>query len=276
MVVGKNTVIKKAISLRQRAPESTDEDFDWRKSHYTEVNSIDKIAALLKGKVALIFSDAPIHELKSIIESNKKPAAAKVGLVAPIDVSIPPGPTGLDPSQISFFHALNMSTKIQKGQIEIAKEFKVCTAGKKVANSEAVLLQKLNIKPFAYGMEIQFVFDEGTVLTPDIFNMDPNTIAEKFRKVATNMAALSLALGQPNALSVPHMIVNSFKNIASIALESGLTFKQLSGLSSGGASTGKKDAPKADNKKEAAKVVEEVKAEPEAAVDMGGMFDDEF
>ena len=174
-------------------------------------------------------------------------------MVAPIDVTIPPGPTGLDPSQISFFHALNMSTKIQKGQIEISKEFKVCTKGKKVGNSEAVLLQKLNIKPFAYGMEICYVFDEGTILTPEIFNMDPNSITEKFRSVATNMAALSLAIGQPNALSVPHMIVNSFKNLASIALESGLTFKQLSNLqSSGPATTGAKggEAPKKEEKKE--------------------------
>jgi large subunit ribosomal protein LP0 len=276
MVVGKNTVIKKAISLRQKAPETSDEDYDWRKSHYTEVNSIDKIAALLKGKVALIFSDTPVYELKPLIESNRKPAAAKVGMVAPIDVTIPPGPTGLDPSQISFFHALNMSTKIQKGQIEISKEFRVCTAGKKVANSEAVLCQKLNIKPFAYGMEILYVFDEGTVLTPEIFNMDPHTITEKFRKVANNMAALSLALGQPNALSVPHMIVNSFKNIASIALESGLTFKQLSGLSSGGASTGGKAeaAPKKDAKKEDAKAEVKEEVVPEQAVDMGGMFDE--
>jgi len=275
MVVGKNTVIKKAISLRMKAPESADEDYEWRKNHYTELNNIDKIAALLKGKVALIFSDTPVFELKPLIESNKKPAAAKVGMMAPIDVTIPPGPTGLDPSQISFFHALNMSTKIQKGQIEISKDFRVCTAGKRVGNSEAVLLQKLNIKPFAYGMEICYVFDEGTVLTPEIFNMDPNSIAEKFRKVATNMAALSLAIGQPNALSVPHMIVNSFKNVASIALETGLTFKQLSNVSSAPSGGKTEAAPKKEEggKKEAAKA--EVKEpEPEPAVDMGGMFDE--
>lgn len=30
-------------------------------------------------------------------------APARVGLVAPIDVVVPPGNTGLDPSQTSFF-----------------------------------------------------------------------------------------------------------------------------------------------------------------------------
>lgn len=222
---------------------------------YTEVTNLDKIANLLKGKLGLIFSDAPVYELKPLIESNKKPAAAKVGMVAPIDVTIPPGPTGLDPSQISFFHALNMSTKIQKGQIEISKDFKVCTAGKKVENSQAVLLQKLNIKPFAYGMEILYVWDNGTLLTPEIFNMNPNEILDKFRNHASKIASISLAIGQPNALSVPHMVVNSFKNIAAIALQAGLKFKQLENLSTGGGAApapkkedAKKEAPKKEGK----------------------------
>ncbi|KAB2596626.1 60S acidic ribosomal protein P0-like [Pyrus ussuriensis x Pyrus communis] len=41
-------------------------------------------------------------------------APARVGLVAPIDVVVPPGNTGLDPSQTSFFQVLNIPTKINK------------------------------------------------------------------------------------------------------------------------------------------------------------------
>jgi len=276
MVVGKNTVIKKAIALRMKEPVEGDEDYEFRKSKWSEVNNIDKLNTFLKGKVGLIFSDSAVFDLKPLIESNKKPAAAKVGMVAPIDVAIPPGPTGLDPSQISFFHALNMSTKIQKGQIEISKDFKVCTKGKKVGNSEAVLLQKLNIKPFAYGMEIQYVFDDGTILTPDIFNMNPADILDKFRSHASKIASVSLAIGQPNTLSVPHMIINSFKNIASIALETGISFKLLENMSKSssgpaptqaqaktGGAPAKKDEPKKDEPKD-----------EEAGIDMGGMFDD--
>jgi len=273
MIVGKNTVIKKAIALRGKEPVEEDGDFDVRKPLYTQVNNLDKISGLLKGKVGIIFSDAAIFDLKPIIEGNRKPAAAKVGMTAPIDVTIPPGPTGLDPSQISFFHALNMSTKIQKGQIEISKDFKVCTAGKKVENSAAVLLQKLNIKPFAYGMEILWVWDNGTLLTPEIFNMNPAEILGKFKSVASKVAAISLATGQPNALSLPHMIVNSFKNVAAIALQTGLKFKLLDNLSTGAAPAKTVAAKKEEPKKAEAKKEEKVE-EPEGAADLGGMFDD--
>jgi large subunit ribosomal protein LP0 len=273
MVCGKNTVVKKAIDIRLKGPEENDPDYEFRKTHYTKVPQIEKLLQCCKGKVGFIFSDAPIHELKPLIESNRIPAPAKVGTLAPLEVVIPPGPTGLDPSQISFFHTLNISTKIQKGQIEIVKEFKVCEKGKKIGNSEAAILQKLNIKPFAFGMEILFVYDDGAILTPDIFNVDPDTLLGKFRTAANQLAAISLAIGHPNALSISHMIKNGFKSLASIALETGIKIKALEGAAA--APVAGKTAAPTQAKQEAAKPVVEEKVEEEA-IDMGDMFGDDF
>jgi len=279
MVCGKNTVVKKAIDIRLKGPEENDPDYEFRKTHFTKVPQIEKLLALCKGKVGFIFSDTPVHELKPLIESNKNPAPAKVGTYAPIEVVIPPGPTGLDPSQISFFHTLNISTKIQKGQIEIVKEFRVCEKGKKIGNSEAAILQKLNIKPFAFGMEILSVYDDGSILTPEVFNLDPEALLGKIRAAANNIAAISLAIGRPNVLSIPHMIVNGFKNIAAIALETGIKLKQLENMSSapaGGAKGGAAAAP-TQAKQETAKPIVEERKEEEEAVDIGNMFgDDDF
>jgi large subunit ribosomal protein LP0 len=276
MIVGKNTVVSKAIALATKAPKEGEKGFDIRKDWFADNTQIHKLEALLKGKVGLIFSDAAVFEIKPIIEGNRKPAAAKVGMVAPIDVVVPPGPTGMDPSQISFFHALNMSTKINKGQIEITKEFKVCTTGKKVGNSESVLLQKLNIRPFSYGMEIYRVYDDGTILTPEIFNMNPADIISKFANAANKIAAISLAIGEANQLSTPHMILNGFKNIASIALASGLTFKALEGLQSGSSAPAKTET-KVEEKKPEAKKEEAPKEEEQLDLGGGGLFgDDDF
>jgi len=59
---------------------------------------LEQLSGLCRGKVGLIFSDAPVFELRPLVESNKVPTAARVGSLAPIDVVIPPGPTGMDPS----------------------------------------------------------------------------------------------------------------------------------------------------------------------------------
>lgn len=175
----------------------------------------------LKNKVAIIFSDAPVFELKNKIEANKIPTEARVGVVSPIDYSVPPGPTGLDPSQINFFHALNISTKIVKGQIEITKDFKVCTKGKKIKASEAALLKKLNMKPFEYGMKINCVYDEGAIVPEEIINIDPSTLLDKFQIGVQNITGLSLGSGYAIEATIPLIIGNSFRNIAALSISSG-------------------------------------------------------
>jgi len=275
MVCGKNTVVKKAIDIRLNPPKEDDPDFEFRKPLFTKVPQIEKLLTYCKGKVGFIFSDHPVFELKPLIESNRIPAPAKVGTLAPAEVVIPPGSTGLDPSQISFFHTLNISTKIQKGQIEITKEYRVCEKGKKIGNSEAAILQKLNIKPFSFGMEILYVYDDGAILAPEVFNLNPEALLGKIRTAASSIAAISLAIGSPNILSLPHMVINGFKNVASIALETGYPLKALENLSSGApAPASNTAAPAAASKKEDAKpVVEEKKEEEE--VDIGNMFGDD-
>lgn len=47
--------------------------------------------------------DGDIWSLSQLIWPEQVGAPARVGLVAPVDVVVPPGNTGLDPSQTSFF-----------------------------------------------------------------------------------------------------------------------------------------------------------------------------
>lgn len=189
--------------------------------HGGKIPELSVLTPILKDKVALIFSDTPVFQLKHQIETNKVPTEAKVGAIAPIDFAVPAGPTGLDPSQINFFHALNVSTKIVKGQIEITKDFKVCTVGKKVRASEAALLKKLNLKPFEYGMKIATVYDSGSIVPPEVFGIDPASLLTTFQEGVKNLAALSLEAGYPIEATVPLIIGNAFKNIVALSLESG-------------------------------------------------------
>lgn len=152
-------------------------------------------------------------------------------MIAQCDVIVPPGPTGMDPSAISFFHALQVTTKINKGQIEIVKEFQVCIKGVEVNNSGAALLKKLNITPFEYGMELIGVYSNGSILTPDIVSITPDSIVERFQSAVNNIAAMSLQLNLPTAVSVPHMIANAFKNVCAISLESGFEIEAMKNLS---------------------------------------------
>ncbi len=72
-------------------------------------------------------------QVKDEIAKYKVGAPARVGLLAPNDVTIPAGGTGMDPSQTSFFQALAIATKINKGTIEIVSDVHLIKAGEKVS-----------------------------------------------------------------------------------------------------------------------------------------------
>ena len=92
----------------------------------------------------------PLNELKAKLAELKAPSPAKAGTIAPNDVIVPAGDTGLDPTQTNFLQALNITTKISKSQIEIISDVLLIKQGEKVGVSQAVLLQKLKINPFKY------------------------------------------------------------------------------------------------------------------------------
>jgi large subunit ribosomal protein LP0 len=64
--------------------------------------------------------------------------------------------------------------------IEIVKDIKVLVPGQVVGPSEAALLEKMNLKPFSYGMEITDVYDDGCMLNRSVLNMDLDSLKTTF------------------------------------------------------------------------------------------------
>jgi len=174
----------------------------------------------------------------------------------------------MDPSQIGFFHALNITTKINKGMIEILKDVLVLKNGQTVGASEASLLDKMRIRPFHYGMEIIKVYEEGTMLDKKVIDFEPSMLIDKFQSGVNYLNAISLETGYAIPSAVPHMIMNAFKNLAGVALETGYKLDALEAA--------KNAAPAATtvstDKKVAAKVEEPEEKEEEEDMDMGDLF----
>merc|ERR1719218_549481 len=142
-------------------------------------------------------------------------------------MNLPSGPTGMDPSQTAFFQALNIGTKIVKGQIELVSDFPILKIGDKVSPSAAVLLTKLGIKPFEYGMEVEQVFQDGAVFAAAVLDMKDEVLVEKFMAGVANMAAFSRELGIPTEAGLPHMFGNAFRNVAALVADIDFTFKEV-------------------------------------------------
>merc|ERR550519_2781046 len=175
---------------------------------------------MVQGNTGFVFlpKGESITKLRKELTDNKVQTAAKAGIEAPDNVLVPAGPTGQDPSQTTFFQALDIPTKINRGQVEIQSPVKLITKDEKVSRSAAELLIMLNIKPFFYGIGVNYVYSNGDVFPAAVLDISMGDIASAFNNAVREVAALCLALNYPTAASIPHSIMDAYKNILSIGL----------------------------------------------------------
>merc|ERR1711941_250823 len=117
--------------------------------------------------------------------------------------------------------------KIVKGQIELVSDFPILKTGEKVSPSAAVLLNKLAIKPFEYGMEVEQVFQDGSVFAAAVLDIKESVLIQKFMAGVANMAAFSREVGIPTEAGLPHMFGNAFRNVAALIADIDFTFKEV-------------------------------------------------
>jgi large subunit ribosomal protein LP0 len=210
VLMGKNTMIRKAI-----------------RSRVADTPALERLLSLIKGNIGLVFTNGDLKDTREKIVSNRVRAPAKAGAVAPCDVIIPAGNTGMEPGKTSFFQALGVPTKIARGTIEIVSDVHLVKAGSKVGPSEATLLNMLNISPFTYGLTVTNVYDDGNVFEPALLDITDEYMLEKFTAGISEVASLSLALHLPTIAAVPHLLINNYKELVSISLATDYVIEQV-------------------------------------------------
>jgi len=212
LLMGKNTLIRKAIR------DKLEEHPEW-----------EQILPHVRYNSGIVLTKGTLTSLRDKVLENTVPAIAKTGSIAPDDVLLPKQVTNLEPTKTSFFAALDIATKITRGCVEILNDVKLCDKGRKVGGSEAALLQMLDIKPFTYGLKIVICWD-GSAFAPPFLDF---TEADLFRSISvgiSNVAAISLAISYPTLPAFPHIVINGFKNLVSVCLETSYIFPQAEKL----------------------------------------------
>jgi len=285
--VGSNQMQKIRVSLRGHAVVLMGKNTLMRKviRGLTENNkALDELLPLVKNNMGFVFTKGDLNFVRAKLLENRVGAPAKAGIIAPNDVIVPAGPTGMEPTQTSFLQALNIASKINRGQVEIISDVHLIKKGEKVGSSESSLLAKLNIRPFSYGLQVLSVYDNGSVYDPSVLDLTDADILGKFRSGVNRIASLSLELGLPTLASLPHALSSAYKNVLSIGIETEFTFteaqkiKDILANPGAFAAAAPAAAPAAAAGKPAAKVEKAPEPEPEDDDDMfggGGLFGDD-
>jgi len=186
LLFGKNTLIRKTIrDYIEKCEEAGNNDSA----------RVESLLPFIKGNVGLIFTNEDLRDIKEVVESFKQKAPAKVGQIAPIDVWVDPGPTGMEPTQTSFLQALNIASKIVKGQVEITNRVHLIKQGDKVGQSEAALLINLtsNHSPTRQRSERSLILD--SFIPPPFLPLDQMMSCKPLQKVSKELQPSHSKLG---------------------------------------------------------------------------------
>ncbi|KAJ3367267.1 ribosomal protein P0 (A0) (L10E) [Allomyces arbusculus] len=207
VLMGKNTTVRRAL-----------------RTLMADNPSYEKLLPHVRGNIGFVFTNGDLKSVRDAIVEDRVRAPAKAGAVAPVDVTVPGGNTGMEPGKTSFFQALGIPTKITKGMVEITTDYPLIKAGNKVGPSEATLLNMMNISPFTYGVNVTQVFNEGNTFHPSVLDIEESELLGHLLAGIRAVAAVSLAIGVPTVASVPHSLINGYKNVLSIALATEISF----------------------------------------------------
>jgi len=213
VLMGKNTMVRRAI-----------------KGFISEFPEYERILPHVKGNVGFIFTNSDLKATREKILANRVAAPARAGAVAPLDVYVPAGNTGMEPGKTSFFQALGVPTKIARGTIEITSDLKLVEAGGKVGASEATLLNMLNISPFTYGMKITQIYQDGQSFSPDVLDIEESQLMKALMSAIATITTVSLAANYPTLPSVMHSLVNGYKKALAVAVETDYSWEGIEDL----------------------------------------------
>lgn len=136
----------------------------------------------------------------------------------------------MEPGKTSFFQALGVPTKIARGTIEITTDLKLVEAGAKVGASEATLLNMLNISPFTYGMKVVQVYEDGQAFSPDVLDIEDAQLLKALTSAITTVTTISLAANYPTLPSIIHSLVNGYKKVIAVAIETDYSWDAIDEL----------------------------------------------
>jgi large subunit ribosomal protein L10 len=193
-----------------------------------DVKGLEKLEEQLKGIPALMFTKENPFKIFSIIKKNKTPAAAKAGQIAPRDLIIPAGPTEFGPGPIvGELGSLGIKAGIENGKVAIKVDFVAAKKGDPIKEKVIGLLAKFGIKPMEIGLNVTAVFENGSVLTSEILDIDESKYEQDIMAAASWAFNLSVEAAFVTKDNADTLIAKAFREAKFLAVEQGILSKEV-------------------------------------------------
>ena len=174
---------------------------------------LGEMQEFVSGSCGIITCEMNPFALEKMIEANKTRAPAKAGQVAPIDLVVPAGDTGLPAGPIiGDLQGAGIKARIQGGTILVSEDSVVVKAGEKVPMKAAPVLARLGIEPMDIKLSLFAAAEAGLVYTADVLHIDEQETIAKLSGAHLKAFNLSYNARIFNAQVMQHLICGAVSN----------------------------------------------------------------
>ncbi|WP_435063785.1 50S ribosomal protein L10 [Halobaculum sp. EA56] len=189
---------------------------------------VEELKAFVSGHVGLIGTNDNPFGLFKQLEASKTSAPIGAGEVAPNDIVIPEGDTGVDPGPfVGELQQVGADARIQEGSIQVLSDSHVLDAGEEVSDELANVLGELGIEPKEVGLDLRAVFADGVVFEPDELAIDVDEYRADVESAATAARNLSVNAAYPTARTAGTLLGKAAGDAKAVGLFAAIEDEEL-------------------------------------------------
>jgi large subunit ribosomal protein L10 len=186
------------------------------------IKNSEQLLSHLTGQNALIFSAYDPFKLFLTLDRNKVYLPARAGDVAPEDIMVPAGNTGLAAGPVlSEFREAGIQTKIEGGSIWVNKDSVAVKKGATISPKLSSLLSKLNIKPIKAGLAIALAYESGLIYAGELVAIDLEKYRQSLLEAFSSSRGLAIVIGYMTPETAPLIIGKAYREAVALAVEAG-------------------------------------------------------
>lgn len=190
--------------------------------------NIGELLNYVKGEPAIILTNENPFRLFSLIKNARSPAAAKANDIAPNDIVVQKGSTGLPPGPaISTLQKVGLKTTVQGGKIAVAQDKVVVKAGEGISDDVVGVLNLLKLEPMEIGLELVAAYEDGAFYEKQTLDIDVNGFLAEMRVCVAHAVNLSVYAGYPTRLTIELMLQRAFSEARELCAEAGVPEKDF-------------------------------------------------
>ena len=188
-----------------------------------EEAGLDELPGYVSGQVGLVGTSENPFGLYQQLEASKTSAPINAGEVAPNDIVVPEGDTGMDPGPfVGELQTVGANARIEGGSIKVLEDSTVLEAGGDVSADLANVLSELGIEPKEVGLDLRGVVAEGVLFEPADLEIDVDEYRADVQAAAARARNLALNAQVPTASTLPALLGTASGEAKSLGIQAAI------------------------------------------------------